>query len=85
MRSIRDDAMQKALGHFRGKRPAGDTSELMPVHTQPLLAGGQVAKEDYEVFVLNTSRSEDNWNHWMESGVAVSLARNEVVYWLEDW
>ncbi len=40
---------------------------------------------DYQVFVLNTTRSEENWNHGVESGVAVSLKYNEVVYWLENW
>jgi len=85
VRTIRDEAMRKALGHFRGKRPADDLDELMPRRTRRSHADEPVAKEEYEVYVLSTTRSEDNWNHGYESGIAVSLGRNEVVYWLEDW
>ncbi|WP_431479200.1 hypothetical protein [Massilia eburnea] len=79
VRNIQADAVRNALSRTAGMRPGDDRKELMP---RP---GGVKGHADYQVFVLNSSRTEDNWNHYLESGVAVSTKYNEVVYWFENW
>lgn len=44
---------------------------------------------DYRVFIFDARSSKQNsnpdWNHGTSRGVAISLERNEVVYWAESW
>lgn len=40
----------------------------------------------YKIIVYNAEdRSGGSWNHGFSYGVAISMARNEVIYWAEDW
>ena len=80
IRLIKERASREALSKSKGVRQDDDSEELMP-----RLVRSSTRQADYEVFVLNTSRSEENWNHGVESGIAVSEKFNEVVYWLENW
>jgi hypothetical protein len=40
--------------------------------------------KDYRVFVLH-AESTSQWNHGKSKGVVISLQRNEVIYFAEDW
>ncbi len=48
--------------------------------------GFGVLPKDYKVIVLGSKPyHEKDWNHGYSYGVAVSVKRNEVVYWSEFW
>jgi hypothetical protein len=43
---------------------------------------GERFPEDFVIMVLGTS---GNWHHGKSQGVAMSKARNQIVYWADDW
>lgn len=85
VRQIQMTASRNALSRSKGKRPSDESESLMPHNVRSTKGSAPDTVADYEVLVLNTTRSEDNWNHGVESGIAISLKFNEVVYWLENW
>jgi len=85
VRQIHAKALRDALSRSNGRRPSDESEGLMPRTVRAAKGSARDPVADYQVFVLNTTRSEENWNHGVESGVAVSLKYNEVVYWLENW
>lgn len=53
-------------------------------------AGVHAFPGDYEVMIFDPlMKKEDSpggyWNHGRSHGVAISLMRNEIVYWAEEW
>jgi hypothetical protein len=41
--------------------------------------------KDYRVFVYHAEPASNSWNHGKSKGVVISLERNEVIYFAEDW
>jgi hypothetical protein len=45
--------------------------------------------KDYRIFIFHAKpykeESEPDWNHGESKGIVVSLPRNEVLYYAENW
>jgi hypothetical protein len=54
-----------------------------------LVSGKYVFSEDYRVFIYDANPyqkgSGHDWNHGKSKGVVISLQRNEVIYYAENW
>lgn len=46
----------------------------------------RIFPEDYRIFIIDAKPyQEDSWNHGYSYGAVVSLKRQEIIYYAEDW
>jgi hypothetical protein len=97
VQKIYDEARQISRQHHDGgnatTHTSGSPDEIMKrlPSTYFYTSGSEdeTFPSDYRVFIFDArsygTDSSFEWNHGTSRGVAVSLKRNEVVYWAESW
>ena len=83
-----DHATRSAKQHQDGGNSVTLVNErddgLWSTHPHTLAKGTYEFPSDYRIFILDAAGSGD-WNHGKSMGMVVSLQRNEVLYYAEDW
>lgn len=88
LKKLYDDASRKAKQYHDG----GDSMALVNSRDdglagpspRTLAAGTPEFPEDYRIFIFD-AESTSHWNHGKSKGVVISLQRNEVIYFAENW
>ncbi len=88
VKKLYEEATKDAKQHHDG----GDSVTLVNsrddglASTRPhtLASGTDEFPEDYRIFILDAESTSD-WNHGKSKGVVVSIQRNEVIYFAENW
>lgn len=88
VKKLYDDATRTAKQHHDG----GDSLTLVNsrndglASTSPhtLDAGACEFSKDYRIFIFD-AETTSHWNHGKSKGVVISLQRNEVIYFAENW
>ena len=62
---------------------------LWSTHPHTLTEGSYEFPSDYRIFIFDAepyeTESGHDWNHGKSKGMVISLQRNEVLYYAEDW
>ena len=88
VKKLHEDATKTAKQHHDG----GDSVTLVNsrddglASTRPHTLAAETSEfpADYRIFIYDAETASD-WNHGKSKGVVISLQRNEVIYFAENW